>query len=73
MHIEAIDWETQLIYEEIQCLCQSHEVEGEVHTDTSYNTLTGAIYIPFAYEENQRNTMIKHWSYSLMKQQFKMT
>ncbi len=48
-----------MIYEEIQCLCQSHEVEGEVHTDTSYNTLTGAIYIPFAYEENQRNTMIK--------------
>ena len=56
--VEAIDWDTKSILKEIESLCHNHEVDGEVHTDLSSNSLASAIYIPFAYEENQRNAIL---------------
>ena len=39
---------------QIQLLCESHILKGKVHTDSS-NTVTGAIFIPIAYEQHQRD------------------
>ncbi len=60
--VNTIDWDTQLIFHEIESLCNSHEVNGEVHSDDATSkTLMGAIYIPCAYEENQRKTILGYF------------
>jgi hypothetical protein len=55
--IREFHWDGDLIFHHIQHLCDSNQLQGELHTDSINQHVNGAIFIPNKYGQNQRNTI----------------
>lgn len=51
-----MDWDQRLILDHIRYLCESNQIQGTLHTESASQSI-GALYIPFVYEQNQKETI----------------
>lgn len=45
------------ILDHVQYLCDSNELEGDLHCDSTNNNIIGALYIPTVYEQKQNDVV----------------